>query len=57
MNDDGKVFVYAEMHLTLNGGMTRATLSTNIDRFVSTSQQFFTHVGERFPSLAYSPEE
>ena len=57
VNDDGKAFVYAEMHLTLRGGITRATVSTNIDRFVSTSQQFFTHVGERFPSLAYSPEE
>lgn len=57
VNDEGKAFVYAEMHLTLSGGMTRATVSTNIDRFVSTSQQFFTHVGERFPSLAYSPEE
>lgn len=55
--DDGTVRICAEQYLTTHFGMTRAQLSMAVARFIDTSEQFFSHIVERFPSLARSPRE
>jgi hypothetical protein len=55
--DDGTVRICAEQYLTTHFGMTRAQLSMAVTRFIDTSEQFFSHIVERFPSLARSPRE
>ncbi len=55
--DDGTVRICAEQYLTTHFGMTRAQLSMAVTRFIDTSEQFFSHIVERFPSLAQPPSE